>query len=152
MIKKILFVAIAVLLLHSCASTVNTKSQTQLKGDWTITDVKYMNASGLIIKTFDLADAMCFEGSTWKFIPNNNSGNFSITEGEDCPASTSNIKWSITPENKFMFKYVDGVKAKEVTTGYALTIQNQTENSFELIQDIPYEGRMVQIMYTFTKK
>jgi hypothetical protein len=49
-----------------------------LKGNWVlaqllIQDQKYQS------EFFSTADSKCFEGSTWKFISNNNKGNMALT-------------------------------------------------------------------------
>ncbi len=149
--KLLLFMGIAAMI-FSCKPSVNVKSQTGLKGNWEVTDVQYVNASGLKIEVFDLADAMCFDGSTWNFVSNNNRGSFSIMEDGTCKAGTYAISWFVSPQNEFKFKYIDGVKAKTVTEGYSLNLINQTENSFQLEQNIPFEGKFIQVIYSFTRK
>ena len=45
-----------------------------IKGNWTITSVTYPGSDYIKVNSFQLADSKCFEGSSWKFVSVNNSG------------------------------------------------------------------------------
>ena len=124
----------------------------KLKGNWEVTSVDY--EKGYKIKPFDEgADAQCFVGSQWNLIPNNNTGSYSLSGGGDCPTVTRAIKFDVNSEKQFSFKVIDaGVKAKNVTAGYVLDFQNQTPTSFTLVQNVPFEGKILKVYYNFTKK
>ena len=49
-------------------------------------------------------------------------------------------------------KILDEAKAKTVNSGYVLTIANQTESSFQLIDKINVGGTMNDVVYQFEKK
>jgi hypothetical protein len=60
--------------------------------------------------------------------------------------------WSINAEGKFILKIVDpGMKSKSVKSGYILTVANQTETSFQLIDQINVGGSMKDVVYEFQK-
>ena len=70
----------------------------------------------------------------------------------DCPNFSSPIVWSINKDGLFVLKIVEaGVKSKTVTQGYLLTVANQTETSFQLIDKIDVGGQKKDITYQFEK-
>ncbi|KPE49468.1 lipocalin family protein [Chryseobacterium indologenes] len=142
----------------SCSSVKKAEtSQNQrseylkLKGDWQIVSVDY--EKGYKIKPFDEgADAQCFVGSHWRLIPNNYSGAYTLNGGGACPAVTQPIKFEVKNGDTFMFKKIAaGTKAKQNTAGYSLTITNQAADQFSLVQDVPFDGNTVKVVYNFQR-
>lgn len=147
--KKVLLICAFVIMLASCGS-IDTKSQVGIKGDWTITQVMYPNSEYIKVNSFDIADSKCFEGSSWNFISNNNKGTMTLSKAE-CPAFTSPIVWTVTKAGDFTLKITDGEKAKRVTQGYFLKLRNQTESSFQLVDNVTVGGKTVEVVYQFQK-
>lgn len=143
--KKIVGLSILALSFVACKPTLNTKAQTALKGDWTLTSVTY--PKGYNVKPFGIADAACFENSMWKLVPNNNKGVISVNGGQNCLVFDANIVWTIDENNNFNLKFVGEEKPKHVKDGYIFTIQNQTDNSFRLVDN----STEIQIEYHFIK-
>ncbi|MDR2235364.1 MAG: lipocalin family protein [Chryseobacterium sp.] len=142
----------------SCSSVKKAEtSQNQrseylkLKGDWQIVSVDY--EKGYKIKPFDEgADAQCFVGSHWRLIPNNYSGAYTLNGGGACPAVTQPIKFEVKNGDTFMFKKIAaGTKAKQNTAGYSLMITNQSTDQFSLVQDVPFDGNTVKVVYNFQR-
>ena len=155
--KKILLAGIlGTTFLVSCSTAKQAQASRddfyKLKGNWEVTSVDY--EKGYKIKPFDEgADAQCFIGSQWNLIPNNNTGSYSLSGGGACPTVTRAIKFDVNSEKQFSFKVIDaGVKAKNVTAGYVLDFQNQTPTTFTLVQNVPFEGKILKVYYNFTKK
>lgn len=160
--KKTIALMIVVILLLACKSTsgsstpvANTKldksSQVGIKGNWKITSVTYPGSDYFAVNSFQIADSKCFVGSTWNFISNNNKGSMSLTKS-GCPAFSSPIVWSINKDGVFVLKIVEaGVKSKAVTQGYLLSVANQTDTSFQLIDTINVGGQSKDITYQFEK-
>ena len=123
----------------------------KMKGTWEITSVEYDKS--LKIKPFDEgADAQCFVGSQWSLIPNNYTGTYSLSGGGDCPSVTQPISFEMTKNNEFKFKKVmTGEKAKHVSAGYVLDLQNRTENNFTLVQSVAFDGSIVKVYYNFQR-
>lgn len=153
--KKIILAGIAGMLISiSCNSAKQMKSPEvalKFKGDWEITSVKY--EKGYKLKPFDEgADSQCFVGSHWKLIPNNDSGSYTINGGGSCPVVTQPIKFEVTKENEFRFKKLQsGVKAKNITEGYVLMVEKQDADHFTLVQDVPFEGKILKVYYNFAR-
>ncbi len=136
---------------QSATSTkLDNKSEVAIKGNWTIVSVNYPGSDYIKMTSFDLADSKCFVGSTWKFISNDNKGTMALT-ASNCPTFSSPITWYINKEGNFVMKITNGTKAKKVLDGYILTIVNQTENSFQLIDKVDVGGQMVNAVYQFQR-
>ena len=158
---KKLFVASLVgassLLAVSCSTVQKAKdAQTvrseflKMKGDWEIVSIDYDKKYK--IKPFDEgANAQCFVGSHWRFIPNNYSGAYTLRGGGSCPSVIQPIKVDIKG-NTFTFKKIaEGTKAKENVAGYTLTVINNTTDQFSLEQNIPFEGDNIRVVYNFER-
>lgn len=155
--KKVLLTGmIGTLFAVSCSSANQAQNARadfmKLKGSWEISSVDYDKQYK--IKPFDEgADAQCFVGSQWNLVPNNNTGSYALSGGGDCPTVTRAIKFDVSKDKEFSFKVIDaGVKAKNVTAGYVLDFQNQTPTTFTLVQNVPFEGKILKVYYNFTKK
>lgn len=166
--KTITIIALAILLV-ACKSKSGTttepvkndpvattkldrNSQVALKGNWVIASVTYPGSAFIKVNSFQIADSKCFEGSTWNFISNNNKGSMSLTK-TDCPAFSSPIVWSVNKEGQFVLKVLNaGEKAKKVIDGYVLSLANQTETSFQLIDKINVGGQEKDVIYQFQKQ
>lgn len=130
---------------------VDRSSGNQLKGNWVLTSVTLPQSELIKVKSFDLADSQCFEGSTWSFVPSNNKGEMALNNSS-CESFSSPITWYINKDGMFVFKVLNaGVKAKKVRDGYILSIANQSAASFQLIDQISLGGRTENIVYQFQK-
>lgn len=166
--KKNLFLVLIAIAIFSCKSKSTATSSTEnkepitstkldrssqvgIKGNWKITKVTFSGSDVFKVNSFQIADSKCFEGSTWTFISNNNKGTMSLTKS-NCPSFSSPIVWSINKDGLFVLKIVEsGTKAKNVTEGYLLKVANQTENSFELIDNVNIAGKIKEVTYQFEK-
>lgn len=154
--KKILLFGLLVLMV-SCKSKsftgtkLDQKTERAIKGNFTIISVTYPGSEYIKVNSFDIADSKCFEGSTWKFISNNNEGNMALTS-TNCTAFSSPITWFVNKEGQFVLKVLNaGEKAKKVRSGYVLTLANQTETSFQLVDKIFVGNKATDVVYQFNK-
>ncbi len=155
--KKIFFLTAMSLMLFACKSSsvtdkkLDRSAQVAIKGNWVISSVYYPGSEYIKVNSFQLADSKCFEGSTWKFVSNNNKGNMALTKF-DCPAFSSPITWFVNTDGQFILKVLDaGEKAKKVRDGYILYLVNQTQDSFQLIDKINVGGKMTDVVYQFQR-
>lgn len=147
--KKLFLLSMFVAILGSCSS-LDSKSQSGLKGNWVISDVSYPGSDYIKVTSFDVADSQCFEGSTWNFVSMSNKGTMSLTNAS-CPAFSSPIVWTVTKEGTFTLKITEGENARRVSQGYILRMRNQTESSFQLIDNVSVGGQNVEVVYQFQK-
>lgn len=155
--KKSVFFLCIIFLLAACSTTKTVRTtQKGLKGNWVLSSITTNHGNLVNIKRlFDQASPDCFEGSQWSFVSNNNSGTYTF-QNSDCTSSANSIKWFMEEDANgqvyFLWKFIpDGLKAKDVKTGYKLKLLLETETSFELAQDASLEGELVTINYHFTK-
>lgn len=155
--KKIFLLAVLAITFASCKSTsatntkVDNKTERLMKGNWVISSVSYPGSEYIKVTSFQLADSKCFEGSTWKFVSNNNKGDMALTK-LGCAAFSSPITWFVNKEGQFVLKVLSaGEKAKKVRDGYVLNVANQTETSFQLVDKIDVGGKMTDVVYQFEK-
>lgn len=155
--RKLLLLSMLTLFFVSCKSksvtntAVDNKTERMMKGNWVISSVTYPGSEYIKVQSFDLADSQCFEGSTWKFISNNNKGDMALMK-QDCMSFSSPISWFVNKDGQFVLKVLNaGEKAKKVRNGYILNMANQTENSFQLVDKINVGGNMTNVVYQFEK-
>jgi len=155
--KKIIVISFLSVLFLSCNSTnsatstkIDSQSQTAIKGEWVISSVNYPGSEVIKVTSFDLADSKCFIGSKWKFISMSNKGNMTLNS-PSCTAYSTPITWFINKEGEFVLKILDEDKAKTVKSGYVLRVANQTEKSFQLVDQINVAGKMTAVVYQFDK-
>jgi len=156
--RKILFTLMLGTLIFGCKSKSATETkldrdaQVMLKGNWVLDRVTTPASNLVAINSFGLADSQCFEGSTWKFISNNNKGDMKLNGGSNCPSFSSPITWFINRDKEFVLKVLNaGEKAKKVRDGYVLHVQNQTENDFELYDMVDVAGKQSKVVYHFRR-
>lgn len=155
--KKIILISFLSVLILSCKSTnsatstkIDSQSQTAIKGEWVISSVNYPGSEVIKVTSFDLADSKCFIGSKWKFVSMSNKGSLTLNS-PSCTAYSTPITWFINKEGEFVLKILDEAKAKTVKSGYVLRVANQTEKSFQLVDQINVAGKMTAVVYQFDK-
>ena len=155
--KKIILTGILAVLLFACksnsatATKLDRNSQVDMKGNWVVSSVTYPGSDVIAVNSFQLADSKCFEGSTWKLISNNNKGEMAISK-PGCAAFSSPITWFVNRDGQFVLKVLNaGEKARKVRDGYVLSVANQSENSFQLVDKIDVGGKTTDVVYQFQK-
>jgi hypothetical protein len=89
--------------------------------------------------------------SDWNFIPNNDKGDF-VLNSASCVVFSSPITWYISKEGDFVMKILKETKARKVTSGYLLKIREQSESSFQLVDQVNVGGKQIEVIYQFQKK
>jgi hypothetical protein len=155
--KKIIALMMVTVLLFACKSKsvtstrLDKSTQVGIKGNWVITNITTPGSNYIAINSFQIAESKCFIGSTWRFISNNNQGNMSLTKS-DCLSFSSNIIWSVNKESQFVLKILNaGEKARKARDGYVLRLANQTETTFQLIDNVNIGGQNKEVIYQFEK-
>lgn len=154
--KKMMYALVLLVLFSACKSKsatntrLDNRTEVALKGNWTLTKVSYPGAEVIKITSFDLADSQCFVGSQWRFISNNNKGEFSLNNAS-CTAFSSPITWFINKEGQFVMKILNETKARKVTEGYVLQVGTVTDATFELTDRVNVGGKTVTVVYQFSR-
>lgn len=158
--KKMMFVLTAALLIASCGpSKVATEARKTFKGDWVLNNITYpQNTGNFDVTLFNDATAGCFEGSTWSFVSNNNTGTYE-TQGPTCTAGERFFRWSIDEENtpSGMFDFLlkptdDNYKSTTGDQGFRLNLRSLSDTEMVWEQTVTLEGKPFVIRMNFTKQ
>jgi hypothetical protein len=156
--KKSILICLLAVIFFGCkpkqtvvGTKLDNKSEVAIKGNWTLISVIYPGSEFIKVTSFDIADSKCFVGSNWKFISNNNKGEFILNQSS-CTAFSSPITWFVNEEGQFILKILSsGEKAKKVRDGFILTVANQSESRFQLIDKVNVGGNIIEVVYQFQK-
>lgn len=143
--RKIVLLSSVALMFVSC-KTLDKNAEAKIKGNWVLTEVSF--PKGYKVTPFNIADSKCMVNSEWFFVANNNKGTVTINGNRNCAANNLNIVWTVGLDKSFNLKVLNaGEDASDKKEGYKLTIANQTETSFQLID----QSTEIGIVYTFEK-
>lgn len=79
--KKIITICLFVSFLVSCGSSKNIRqSKRIMKGTWVLQQINYNEKGTYEINFFNDISQPCLEGSQWQFVPNNNTGTYTINK------------------------------------------------------------------------
>ncbi|OYU85406.1 MAG: hypothetical protein CFE24_01590 [Flavobacterium sp. BFFFF2] len=152
--KKWFLLSLIGMALFACksnpATQLSVRSEVGIKGDWTVSSVSYPGSEVIKVNAFGLGEAQCLKGSQWHFVSNNNTGNMVLSK-PGCVAFDSSITWFINKEGNFVFKFLEGAKAKTVVDGYTLRYTPQNDQSFQLIDRVNVAGKIVEVTYQFNR-
>lgn len=157
--KKITLLSLSIitLFLASCGGTkVVRDSKKEIKGYWTLNTVSYNEEGDFIVSLFDIASKECYEGSSWRFIPNNNTGNYTIN-GTDCPNGEYYFIFTIQEINQetglydFLLKPTDAKKKSMTNAGVRLQLTQLSETNMQWQQTLTLDDKPFTISMNFTK-
>ena len=154
--KRLLILILAVTFV-GCGGTKTVRdSKKVIKGDWSLNSITYSETGTYNVKMLNDASKECFEGSTWKFIPNNNTGIYTIN-GEDCPTGERNFVFTIQEVNEttglydFLLKPTNEKNRSELNQGFRLNLASLTESAMQWKQTLTVEGKPFTITMNFSK-
>lgn len=155
--KRLVILFFAILLLISCGSSnVIQTSKKTLKGYWTLNNISYSEAGEYNVTLFNDVSSECLAGSTWRFIPNNNSGNYDVTSS-DCTTGKRYFIWSIPNNNGSDTNYdillkPTNEKLKSATNqGFRLQLSYLSDTDLQINQTVQVDGSPFTISMNFTK-
>lgn len=155
--KKMFMLALIVAIGISCAPPkVVQDSYKVMKGYWTLDEVSYDAEGTYNISLFNDETAACFEGSTWRFIPNNNTGNYTI-EKPDCAIGERSFVFTIREIDKesglydFMLKPTIEKRKSDSNVGFRLQLTQLGDYSMTWQQTVQVDGEPFTINMRFSK-
>ena len=156
--KKIVTISIIVLLV-SCTTTQKTviAAEKTLKGTWSLDNISYDRSGIFDVTLYDDASAECMTGSTWTFIPNNNTGYYQTNQSSCVSTGSRNFRFTI-PEpdgsgaTSFLFKPVNE-KKKSINNnkGYRMGLLHLDDTTMTWTQTVSLEGKPFVITMKFNK-
>lgn len=155
--KKLLLSLIIITLL-SCGGTKTVReSKKVMKGDWTLSSINYNQPGTFKVKLLNDASKECFEGSTWQFIPNNNTGNYTVNN-TNCSTGMRYFIFTIQEIDEstglydFLLKPTNEKKKSETNSGFRLQLTQLSDTDMQWQQTVSIEGKPFTINMNFTKQ
>lgn len=150
--KLIMLIFVATLFSCGASKTVRTKEKT-IKGNWVLNKITYSKTGDYNVTLFNDTTKECLEGSTWKFVPNNNSGTYAVN-GVNCIAGDRDFIFVIQEINEASGYYDFLLKPKnnESNLGYRVELTQLDAYSMKWQQNLNVNGTPFIINMNFTKQ
>jgi len=132
------------------------ESRKVIKGYWNLDKVSYSSSGTYNVTLLNDTSAECFEGSSWRFIPNNNTGVYTINNG-NCPTGDRNFIFDIqemdptTGLYDFLLKPTSAKGKSEDNSGFRLRLTQLNETSMRWEQTVTLDGSPFKINMNFSK-
>jgi hypothetical protein len=153
--KKIVLLMAIVILSCGTSKTVRT-SKKVIKGDWILNAITYDQTGTFNVSLLDDVSKTCFEGSSWQFIPNNNTGVYSIDKSS-CNAGERHFIFTIQEIDEatglydFLLKPTDEKGKSETNKGYRLKLASLSDTSMVWQQTVSVDGKPFTLNMNFSK-
>ena len=156
--KKLVIALSILLIVVSCGTskTVRT-SKKVIKGNWVLSSITYSQAGTYNTTLLNDASKSCFEGSTWQFIPNNNTGIYTIND-TSCSTGERHFVFTIQEVNAetglydFLLKPTDEKHKSETNQGFRLKLSALSDTAMQWQQSVNVSGSSLTINMNFTKQ
>ena len=162
--KKILFLLLASIFVVSCKTTGTVAETTKgtrkankvIKGEWILNSITYNEKGKYDITLLNDTSKECFEGSRWKFVPNNYRGYYSITN-TSCATGNRYFIFMTQEVNKtsgyfdFLLKPTNDKYQSETNAGIRLHLAYLSETEMRWEQTVRVDGKPFVIIMNFTK-
>ena len=154
--KKLALLCLTVCFLACGASKTVRQSKKTIKGDWTLNSVKSSAIGDLKITLLNDTEKACFENSTWQFIPNNNTGTYSLS-GLNCATDQRYFVFTVdeideaTGLYNFLLKPTTEKGKSETNAGFRLELTSLTETTMQWQQIVTLDGKPITINMNFSK-
>ena len=122
-----------------------------------LSSVNYNTKHTLSVNLLNHDSAKCFEGGIWQFIPNNNTGTYTIN-APGCTESVRHFIFTIqeidaqTGYYDFLLKPTNQKGKSETNTGYRLELTSINETNMQWHQTVLVNGKPFRITMNFLKK
>ena len=155
--KKLLIVMVLAAVAFSCGTPKTViQAKKEVKGYWSLDNISYSEPGTFNVTVFNDTSKECFEGSTWQFIPNNNTGMYTIKDS-DCLTGDRHFVFTIqavdaeTGHFDFLLKPTNEKHKSETNKGFRQKILTLSETVMQWQQTVTVEGKPFIITMTFNK-
>lgn len=154
--KKVILILISICFLACGTSKTVRESKKTIKGNWTLTSIKSSAIGDLKITLLNDSQQSCFENSSWQFIPNNNTGIYTLS-GTDCSTDQRYFVFTIDEVDEatglynFLLKPTNQKGKSDSNTGFRLQLTSLTETNMQWQQIVTLDGKPITINMNFTK-
>ncbi len=151
--KNLIVVALS-LILFSCGAKKNIRTKEKIiKGNWTLNKIVYSKTGDYKVTMFKDASKECLEGSYWKFVPNNNTGSYTINS-TNCVSGERDFIF-VVQEIDAASGYYDFLlkpKNNENKEGFRMQLTELSETTMQWKQYLNVDGTQFIINMNFTKQ
>ncbi len=155
--KKVTFLIVIASIIASCGTPKTVQeSKKVIKGYWALNEVTYSEDGNFLIQLLSDTSKECFEGSTWRFIPNNNTGVYTIS-GADCPTGDRHFIFIIQEVDQttglydFLLKPTNEKNKSDTNVGFRMHLTQLTASKMKWEQTVSLEGKPFTIEMSFSK-
>ena len=154
--KKLFILFITITMMSCGASKKVRQSEKTIKGNWSLTKVTYSKTGDYNVTLLNDTSTACFENSQWQFIPNNNTGVYSILNSE-CSTGDRNFNFTIqevdaaTGYYDFLLKPTNEKGKSATDAGFRMRLTELSENNMQWQQTVYADGNPFIINMNFTK-
>ena len=146
------------LVLLSCGTSKTVRdSKKVIKGNWALNSITYNQGGNYNVILLNDATKACFEGSTWQFVPNNNTGIYTIND-TCCTTGERHFVFTIqevdaeTGLYDFLLKPTDDKYKSETNHGFRLKLTSLSDTNMQWQQTVSVAGSGFIISMNFTKQ
>ncbi|MCB4798430.1 lipocalin family protein [Neotamlana laminarinivorans] len=154
--KRILLLFTLIGLMSCGSSKVVRQSNKVIKGSWSLNSITYNQPGTYNVTLLNDVSKYCFEGSTWQFVPNNNTGIYSINN-TDCTAGERHFVFTIQEIDEttglydFLLKPTSEKYKSETNVGFRFSLTNLSETTMQWQQTLNVDGKPFTITMNFSK-
>ncbi|AEH00645.1 MULTISPECIES: lipocalin family protein [unclassified Lacinutrix] len=155
--KKLLLLLLTTGFLASCGTPkVVRQSEKTIKGQWVLNSINYSEPGTYNVKLLNDTSKECFEQSTWQFIPNNNTGIYSIVNST-CDTGDRNFIFTIQETDEttglyhFLLKPTNAKGKSEFNQGFRLKLSQLSDLAMQWQQTVNVDGKPFTINMNFSK-
>ncbi|MEL6812794.1 MAG: lipocalin family protein [Bacteroidota bacterium] len=155
--KKLAILAVLTTMVFGCGTPKTViQSKKVIKGYWSLDNISYSEAGTFNVQLLNDTSKECFEGSNWRFIPNNNTGTYTVSDS-NCPTGERYFIFTIQEIDQstglydFLLKPTNAKKKSEDNTGFRLRLAQLSESAMRWEQTVNLEGKPFTISMNFSK-
>lgn len=163
--KKFLLLIAVVALASSCGTSTGTIAKSTkgtrlankvIKGEWLLSSITYNRQGKYDVVLFNDTSKDCFEGSYWKFVPNNYRGTYSV-EKAGCAMGNRHFIFSVQEVDKasgyydFLLKPTNEKYQSETNAGFRIHLAYLSDTEMVWEQTVSLDGTPFVISMKFTK-
>ena len=133
-----------------------SESRKAIKGNWVLDIISYNETGHFSVKLFNDASKDCFEGSTWRFVTNNNRGYYTV-EDASCQTGERYFIFNVVETEPsagmydFMLKPTDEKYKSETNAGFRLRLAQMSDMMMRWEQTVTLDGNPFIISMNFSK-
>ena len=155
--KKLAIFAILAAITFACGTpktVVETKKV--IKGYWSLDDISYSESGTFAVQLLNDTSRECFDGSRWRFIPNNNTALYTINN-TDCPSGDRHFIFIVQEVNatsglyEFFLKPTNAKHKSEDNAYFRMQLVQMSGSSMKWEQSVTFEGMPFIITMKFSK-